>query len=604
MTVRTIWRYALLCALLLCVLLCAVACISGDAGQGISADTTGAASSDGGETTAAETEEAYEITLSSAYRIVYPDEPSETVFGAASGLVEALFLKTGEFCEMRSDLVLDVPGYEQGEYEILIGACDRDVTRKAQKTLRSKDAVIAVIDRQVVIVGGNDALTAEAVTYFAETLLADGNVLSSGELYRMDGTYAIDTLTVGGVDIREFQIVYEAGTNSPYRAVAETLRDLLGDYCGYTLDVVDAEAPEVPYEFLIGDCKRAAVGTIPTDQPFTCGMLAVKNDGGHKIAFAAPNDFTIARALDQWFETHFDADATGNVAAELVYELKSERVTPGLPLTEGATMRVMSNNILSASEIDKRAPLLVDIYLEYFPDIIGFQEFPDEAHDLVYGRLSEFYGIVDTTIGDTQKKSRTPIFYRKDLYKAVTGETFFYASRWPKTNTKTLAWAVLEVKATGERFVVMNTHYAIVSDSYDTLGYYGKKYSNNVEGVQWRNDNSREVLETLAMLRSEYGADIPVFFMGDLNCNVNSEALRMVGEELDNAIDCATVSKSVGTGSSHTLGKAPSANSLPIDHVFVTKDTIEVYTHLILRDSKEVLDSSDHCPVICEVALK
>lgn len=553
--------------------------------------------------TEAQTEPSYEITLSTAYKIVYPEEPSSEIFLAANGLADALFSATGEFYEIGSDLVLNIPGYEKSEYEILIGNCDRDETRKAASSLRAGDQLIAVIDHQIVILGGSDVLTAEAVSFFTDQLLK-GEPLPSGVLYRKDGTYRLDTVSVNGVDIREFRIVYRKGTNSPYYDVAMALRELIRDYCGYTLSVVDSGEAETRYEFLIGDCARASVGALSADTAFTCAMKAISDENGCKIAFDAPNDYTIGRALEGWFSQYFDADASGSYHASIVYAETLQAVTPGKPLTEGATMRVMSNNILSADQIETRAPLLVEIYLEYLPDIIGFQEFPPEASTLIYQKLSEFYAIADENIGTSSTSSRTPIFYRKDLYRVIEAETFYYDSRWPKTHTKTLAWAVLESKATGERFAVLNTHYAIVSDSYDTLGYYGKKYTNGVEGVQWRNDNSRQVLETLQMIREKHGAEIPVIFMGDLNCNVDSEALRMVDTELDNAISCATVSKSTGTASSHAIGKAPSTTSLPIDHIYVTSEYIDVYTHLILTGGENVLKSSDHCPVICEITLK
>ena len=605
---RILKRTALM-LLLLALLLPLFACGEPGSGpSGIQPPESGEMTEGGAESTTmaeieAETETSYEITLSSAYKIVYPEDPSSEIFLAANGLVDALFARTGEFYEIGSDLVLNIPGYEKSEYEILIGNCDRDVTRKAASTLRAGDQLITVIDHQVVILGGNDALTAEAVNFFIEVLL-ENESLPSGILYRKDGTYRLDTVSVNGVDIRDFRIVYKKGTNSPYYDVAMSLRELIRDYCGYTLEVVDSGEAEAPYEFLIGDCARASVGSLSADEAFTCAMKATTDGNGCKIAFDAQNDYTIGRALEGWFSQYFDADASGSFNAVIEYAEKLEAVTPGKPLIEGATMRVMSNNILSADQIETRAPLLVEIYLEYLPDIIGFQEFPPEASTLIYQKLSEFYGIADENIGTSATASRTPIFYRKDLYRVIEAETFYYDSRWPKTHTKTLAWAVLENKATGQRFAVLNTHYAIVSDSYDTLGYYGKQYSNSVEGVQWRNDNSRQVLETLQMVREKHGAEIPVLFMGDLNCNVNSEALKMVGAELDNAMSCAMVSKSTGTASTHSIGKAPSTTSLPIDHIYVTSDSIDVYTHLILTSGENVLKSSDHCPVICEITIK
>ena len=560
--------------------------------------------------TEAQTDPPYEITLSGEYKIVYP-EGSEKLFVAANTLAMKLSTVCGVECEISSDLVLPIPGYEEREFEIVLGDTGRAVTEKAAKGLRAQDTVIAVIDHKLVILGGSEDLTVEAITYFIENLLSENGVLSSGELYRKTGTYRVDSLKVNGVDIFDYTIVYQSGPNSPYRAVAEELRALIAEISGYLLPVVSSDAEEQENEFLIGSCPNggttdSACGrtgfALGTDSLFAYATAAI-NQSGNKLALVSQDELGVARGLEEWFAQYFSKDATGELAVTLQYDTRVEAVTPGLELAEGATMRVMTNNIKSAEEIETRAPLLVEIYLEYFPDIIGLQEFPTDAYSLVLGPLSEYYAVADRTIGTSSDTSRTPILYRKDLYEVVDGETFYYDCRWPKTKTKTLAWAVFRNKETGKLFGVLNTHFAIISDDYDTEGYYGEKYYNNVQGVQWRNDNARQVLETLAMMRTKYGETLPVFFMGDLNCNTTSDALKNVATELSESASVAITSKTTGTGSSHTIGKAPSTSALPIDYVFVTSESIDVYTHTILTGGQNVLDSTDHCPVICDVTI-
>jgi endonuclease/exonuclease/phosphatase family metal-dependent hydrolase len=91
--------------------------------------------------------------------------------------------------------------------------------------------------------------------------------------------------------------------------------------------------------------------------------------------------------------------------------------------------------------------------------------------------------------------------------------------------------------------------------------------------------------------------------MGDLNCNTSSEALQKVSTALTESSSVATVSETTGIGSSHSLGQPPAEGKQPIDYVFVTSESIDVYTHKILTGGQNVLDSTDHCPVICDVTI-
>ena len=538
----------------------------------------------------------------SDYVILYPQGADATIVRVAEQLRDAIKDKTGATLQ-----VLSVEKQRETDKEILIGEMEqRQVTLDVGKDVRSDDYTVKVVGSRVVIVGGNDTRTVSAVRKFVNEAVntATGNTLTvqTGEFARLDGTYSVTELTFGGVDVSEFQIVYSAFREDFYRSSVEELQTRVRLLCGVRLKAVPSSAPAAEHEFLFGDCGRGvSKGLTAAD-----GQYSLSCDG-KSVALAAYNSLASKWSVRNLLDEHLSLSSSGKLEVSLPVETVSRKPEIGKKLIDGADLRIMSSNVLFLNQNDgtTRAKLLKDIYMEYYPDVIGLQECDSSGHSLVVSGLSSYYSAACATVGTSSTKSHTPILYRADRCQLLNSGSYSFAQQ-AGSASKILSWAVFKHLATDKTFAVINVHCTVVTatiqERYESQGK--PVPSNDVDGAEWREDNSREILERFDQLKGTYGANLPVFIMGDMNATAAAESIQMLDrrEELGNCIDLATVSKTTGIRSWHDLGKAPPAGN-SIDHMFVTKDTVHVYTHY-LNTSTDALKSSDHCQLICEVAWK
>ena len=540
----------------------------------------------------------------SDYVILYPKNAGTTVVRVAEQLRDAIKDKTGATLQ-----VLSAEKRTESEKEILVGEMDeRQVTLDVGKTVRVDDYVIQVIGSRVVVVGGNDARTVSGVRKFITEAVdtVTGNTLTvlTGELSRKDGTYSVTELKLGGADISQYQIVYPAFRESFYSSAVQEIQSRVKMISGIRIKAVSSSAPATEHELLLGDCGRGVSKGLTA----TGTQHAVVCDG-KSVALAAGSSLTAKWGVRNLLDQYLPVELSGMVEIALPTKNEIRETEIGKKLFDGADLRVMSSNMLFLKESDgaSRAELLKEIYMEYYPDIIGLQECDPDGHTKVVNQLSSYYSVACRIAdGTTSTTSYTPILYRKDHCELLASGSYLFDSRSMGTKTYYLSWAVFKHLPTDKTFAVMSVHCAIVTTShqenYEAQGL--PVPTDSVDGAQMREDNSRQILERLDQLKSTYGATLPVFIMGDMNATATSSSVQILDndERLGNCIDLATASKSTGKKSFHAIGAAPE-NGNPVDHMFVTKDTIRVYTHY-LNTSTDALKSSDHCQLICEVAWK
>lgn len=480
--------------------------------------------------------------------------------------------------------------------EILIGDTGRAESVKWAEGLTYNDYVIAADGNKLVIVGGSAEATVKAVTYFMNKYVAKDMSFEQGEIYVYRMEYAVKGITVDGVDISEYQIVVGGTTElekKNYEAVADAINQKLIGIYGKKLSVVDASAAVKSHEFILGTCggARSSYFASSTELSATSYTATVK-DG--TIVFLAGSQFAGVKAMNAMLDVYLPEGLSGTVALRLKNGTESGEVSPSeFELAEGATMRVMSNNMLFGNNTkEDRSSLLIEQYLRYYPDVIGLQECDSLNHTRVINQLTDFYGIAGGKIGS--KQSYTPILYRLDRYEEVASGCEYFAKRF--TDTKMFSWAVLRDKQTGKLVIMANGHYAIILSSYDTT------YKNSVEGEEWRADNVRQVKARVAALLEKYGEDAAVFICGDFNTGNTSRAYKDLSEVYTDAYKAATVSKTAGATYHQGVGSSVNRNGSAIDFIFVNS-TVSVLTHAIPGD-KLTIDSSDHAPVIIDVSLK
>ena len=362
-------------------------------------------------------------------------------------------------------------------------------------------------------------------------------------------------------------------------------------------DIVENDEKEI----LIGDCNRKE----------TKEVLATLGDNqyairvvGKKLVIVGDSDYTTVNAVNEFISTYLKKSGTTlSIPADTSITGKGgiQKVT----LTAGADIRVMTFNILGTSEnFAERKKYEVQAILDHLPDVIGFQEASPDTHTQVLFNTSvkKYYEINAKYHANNSTANYTPILFLKDKYKLIEGGVEFLRSRYERTNTKSLSWAVLEVKETGKRFIVANLHGALwVSNSY--ILPEGETDATMVaKAVLWRVDNAKQMLEKIDELKAKYG-DLPVVTTGDYNFTSSTDAYKtIIAGGLVSSQEKASISATKGIKSTHAVGSAPASGS-NIDHIFYNESGFSALKYVISTRPDD-LKASDHCPVFADLKFK
>ncbi len=141
-----------------------------------------------------------------------------------------------------------------GAYEILIGQTEREESLLALTDLRYNDFTVRMVGEKLVILGGTDAKTKEAMDYFlTNCVTAEGSVLPADFSYVSRGEYTYDSVSIAGVPLSNYHIIYANKADT----VAKTLSRTLGEVFGYALPVsASNRTEESEYEIVLGSTDR------------------------------------------------------------------------------------------------------------------------------------------------------------------------------------------------------------------------------------------------------------------------------------------------------------------------------------------------------------
>ena len=324
---------------------------------------------------------------------------------------------------------------------------------------------------------------------------------------------------------------------------------------------------------------------------------------GNKLVIIGYDDYVTAQAvavfIKEYVSTKQDVFA---LAGDI--NMTGTATIQKILLTDGADLRVMTYNIAGTSKgYDDRKDKMIQVILDYLPDVVGFQEANAQTHNdvLKCEEISEYYAMNKKTHNGNSPVNYTPILYLKSKYKQLEAGVEWNNSRYTGTNTKSTSWTVLERISDGKQFMVINIHGSLWSEDYKLPA--GETHASMKEkaAVEWKEDNMRQMLAKIEQIKAKYPG-ISVFTTGDYNFNKTHSAYQiMKSSGLGSAQEDATISKTTSHGSYHsTVGNMPAANGLAIDHIFFTPETVTVLKHGIGYRDIDV-DSSDHCPVYADI---
>lgn len=361
-------------------------------------------------------------------------------------------------------------------------------------------------------------------------------------------------------------------------------------------DRYETEAKEI----LLGDTNRREskeiVASLEEDE-YTVRIV------GNKLVIAGGTDYATVAALKEFTKKYLSDKGTElKLSGDIILEGKAG--IQKIPLTQGADIRIMTFNILgSGNDYATRKVYEIQAILDHLPDIIGFQEVNKDAFNgtLLNSNITKYYAVNAMTHSGTSTVNYTPILYLKSKYTLIEGGVEWQNSRYTKTNTKSLSWAVFEVKETGKRFIVTNYHGSLWADTYDLPA--GETHASMKDkAVEWRNDNARQMLSKISSLREKYG-ELPAISVGDFNFTKSSEAYRIVIDGgLASSQEKATKGATSGIKSTHEVGVHPASGS-NIDHVFYSESGFSAVKYVISTRADD-LKASDHCPVYADLQFK
>ena len=251
-------------------------------------------------------------------------------------------------------------------------------------------------------------------------------------------------------------------------------------------------------------------------------------------------------------------------------------------------IKMMSYNLRCISPTDwgkkawfYRANLVIDDIENEKPGIIGFQESTKWHYKYLVDTLKGYDSVIEYR-DEAFNSEGCPIFYNTSLYELVDKGSFWLSETpevmsksWGAQYNRVCSYVILTDKASGEDFVVFNTHLSHVSDEA------------RINGI-------KVVLDKIA----EFGS-LPSVIMGDFNALEGSVTYNSVTE---NFLDAKKVAEK--TSDSHTYQNWGNPEKFQrIDYFMVSKTGFKINSYDVLSGVHDGVYSSDHCPIVLEVEI-
>jgi endonuclease/exonuclease/phosphatase family metal-dependent hydrolase len=463
--------------------------------------------------------------------------------------------------ELKSDLSLDIgvktdfitdaiPGYVESEFEILVGACNREESQEFVSGLLYNDYGYGMVGGKLVIAGATAAGTLKAMEHFIENVTQkhEGEVFFDNAAQSFIFRDEYTEVSIAGTPISEYSIVCPRAKKKSEDNIAKLLRTVIAEMSGYTLEIKSDASDLSGKEIRIGTTSRDTAPAISADQFF------VGNSAGG-VLLAANDSAGLLHAFN-----HF------------VSLLKD---TPNLTLKDtiasletGDETLILDYNVwMHTAGQESRVKAVLQTIEEISPDIMGLQECTHEWMAFLTDKFSSEYGIIGEGRDGTHTSGDqfNPILYRKDKYTLIDSGTRWlsetpeikYTKVPDSTYERIFTFAVLEEKATGVRFVFISTHF----------------------------DHQGGQADQAACMAAyiEQFRDLPMFMCGDYN-----------GSGVENIMDGhgyvsteKIASEKVNPGNTYSGGSK-------IDFIFTNGKGVTV-THYEVKNNN---DSSDHYPIV------
>lgn len=252
-----------------------------------------------------------------------------------------------------------------------------------------------------------------------------------------------------------------------------------------------------------------------------------------------------------------------------------------------AQIDVMSYNVRYATENDgenswsKRKDYITTQIKYYEPDVMGVQEAVLEQLEYFQQNLNGYEYIGAGRDDGKTKGEFSAIFYDTEKLKVSKDNTFWLSETpekvsvgWDAAMERVCTYGLFEVKDSGQRFWVFNSHFDHI-------------------GEKARAESAKLILAKIEEINTE---NLPVIFMGDLNLEPDTEAIKSISDKMNDSKLNAVID--FGPEGTYNGFKFCEPISRRIDYIFTSKGNLEIFKYAVITDSKDLKYPSDHFPVM------
>jgi len=496
------------------------------------------------------------------FKIVYADGSSDEVKSSASSLAKLILSTCGYEPIVTNDFIREGSStFCEYEYEILLGNTNREESAAFIQSLRQDDRAYTCVGTKILIGARDDKSLMECIDEFTVQVVMgkkkDEMFFRSEWATLKAAKYDTESLTVNGTSIADYTIVYAVKDSAFEEALADKLQLAIADATGYILPIVaDTKSSNDRPELRIGANVKGN-----TDKTPAAGAGYLKGEGKAVYLYgatAAANGLAVDAFVDAI------AENTKDTACALTYG-------DTVPVAWDRSSTVaMSFNVLTVDMTPLRKDAVIATILRTLPDVFGVQEANPTWMNTLDARLGAYYAHVGTGTGGGANGEHVAIFYSRERYNLIEGNTYWLTdtpeenstmpgAEWPRVYT----YVVLEDKVTGDRFLHLNVH-------LDTAG----------------SDIRMAEVELLMKFLKKYN-DLPVIISGDLNSLADSKEMQYLFEKgFIQPIDALEDAKD--QPDTFYIGLCD------IDYVLVTNDCLEMTDYKVDGDRIFGIYASDH----------
>ena len=488
---------------------------------------------------------------------------------------------------------------EESEYEILIGATNREESQAFLDGLLWDDYGYTIIGNKIVIAGHTAEGTLAAIKHFMEHIKSGDHteVFFSNKnqlLYRYP--YVSDTFLINGIDVSRAKLVVN-GSDSD-KQIAQVLSDKSLELCGRRPEIVtDADVREGDKLIIVG-----ASAFVPADMQSEWNATQESGEGQFSYYINSNEDI-------MWINT-IVLEGYSAINRD-VLPLVQSNSTATLALDTGLVkvpelFSVMSFNIYVSSFNNQRTQRVVDTILENTPSVFGVQEASDGWMSALESKLADSYASVGVGRDANGYGEHSAIFYRTDKFTLIEGgtkwlsdtpdkEASYYYYIDPETKEyhyanfpRIMTYVVLERKSDGVRFLYVNTH----------LDHNGDNSQEVAEKVR---QGQIEILISHIKSTCEAFGNLPTIVTGDFNVTpVASAYTTMIGAGF---LDSSHVAKQGEIKPTYN-GMNDSYEGAIIDYIFVSPELANVVdTYTVCPAKRNGQWISDHNAIIATITL-